>query len=118
MRILTAALLAAAAFSAAAQSGPRPLPPGSVPLADPPPPPPLADDAKSQAPEPQVTVRHEGDDEIQEYRINGKLYMQRVTPKHGMAYVLVDQKGDGTFTKQDNTLDPHVRVPQWVLLTF
>jgi len=30
----------------------------------------------------------------------------------------VDHKGDGTFTKQDNTLDTGVRVPQWVLLEF
>ena len=116
MRILTAALLLSAALAAGAQSGARPLPPGSVPLADPPPPPELKDDAKS--PEPQVTVRHEGDQEIQEYRINGKLYMQRVTPRGGKPYVLMDQRGDGTFTKQDNTLDPHVRVPQWVLLEF
>ncbi len=118
MRILTAALLLAAAFGAGAQSGARPLPPGSVPFVEAPPPPPLQDEAKSPTPEPQVTTRHEGDDEIQEYRINGKLYMQKVAPKHGIAYVLVDQKGDGTFSKQDNTLDPHVRVPQWVLLTF
>ncbi|HUL95265.1 MAG TPA: DUF2782 domain-containing protein [Usitatibacter sp.] len=116
MRILTAALLAAIAFPVAAQSGARPLPPGSVPLAEPPPPPELREDTK--APEPQVTVRHEGEEEIQEYRINGKLYMQRVTPKHGKPYILMDQKGDGTFTKQDNTIDPHVRVPQWVLVEF
>jgi len=118
MRILTAALLLAAALPAAAQSGARPLPPGSVPLADVPPPPPLQEESKSPAPEPKVTVRRDGDDEIQEYRVNGKLYMMKVTPKHGIPYVLVDEKGDGTFSKQDNTLDPHVRVPQWVLLTF
>jgi hypothetical protein len=44
--------------------------------------------------------------------------MQRVTPKTGRPYVLMDNKGDGTFTKQDNTLDNGVRVPQWVLLDF
>ena len=54
----------------------------------------------------------------QEYRVRGKVYMQRVTPKHGRPYVLMDHKGDGTFTKQDNTLDNGVRVPQWVLLEF
>jgi len=30
----------------------------------------------------------------------------------------MDNKGDGTFTKLDNTLDNGVRVPQWVLLEF
>ena len=47
-----------------------------------------------------------------------KLYMQRVTPRNGPAYLLIDHKGDGTFTRQDNTLDNGVRVPQWVLLRF
>ena len=37
--------------------------------------------------------------------MNGKLYMMRVTPKNGRPYVLMDHKGDGTFSKQDNTLD-------------
>lgn len=30
----------------------------------------------------------------------------------------MDYKGDGTFTKQDNTLDNGNRVPQWVILEF
>ena len=60
----------------------------------------------------------EGEDEIQEYRINGKLYMQRVTPKIGKPYVLMDSRGDGSFTRLDNSLTPNVRVPQWVLHTF
>ena len=55
--------------------------------------------------EPQVTVRTEGEQTVQEYRVNGKLYMMRVTPKHGKPYILMDSRGDGTFTKQDNTLD-------------
>ena len=55
---------------------------------------------------------------IATYRVKGKLYMQRVTPKHGRPYILMDHKGDGTFSKQDNTLDNGVRVPQWVLREF
>ena len=51
-------------------------------------------------------------------RVNGKLYMQRVTPKGGLPYVLMDMQGDGTFTKQDDTLTPNLRVPQWVLFRF
>ena len=54
---------------------------------------------------------------IQEYRLRGKLYMVRVTPAHGIAYVMIDQKGDGQFRKQDN-LESGLRVPQWVLLEF
>ena len=116
MRTLIAVTLLAAAFGAAAQSTARTRPPGTMPLDEPPPPPPIV--AEDPAIAPQVTVRTEGDETIQEYRVGGKLYMQRVTPKHGRPYVLMDHKGDGTFTRQDNTLDNGVRVPQWVLLEF
>ena len=95
-------------------SGARALPPGATPLQDAAGPAPLAE----QAPAPDVTTREEGGQLIQEYRIKGRLYMQRVTPKHGRAYVLVDNKGDGTFSRHEQTLDPQVRVPQWVLLEF
>jgi uncharacterized protein DUF2782 len=116
MRILLAAVLVALAFPAVAQSTARPRPPGTTPLEEPPPPPPLI---QADTPgEPQVTIRTEGDQTVQEYRVKGKLYMQRVTPKHGHPYILMDHKGDGTFTKQDNTLDNGVRVPQWVLAEF
>jgi hypothetical protein len=116
MRILLAATLAVLAFDISAQSVARPRPPGTVPLDEAPPPPAMVEG--DPALEPQVTVRTEGDQTIQEYRIGGKLYMQKVTPKHGKPYVLMDHKGDGTFSKQDNTLDGGVRVPQWVLLEF
>jgi hypothetical protein len=106
---------AGAALEGAAQSTARTLPPGTRPLEEPPPPPVVTD---APRPAPQVTTRTEGDKTIQEYRIRGKLYMMRVTPKHGKPYILMDSKGDGTFTKQDNTLDNGMRVPQWVLLEF
>jgi len=114
MRSATAAILLAIALPALAQTGARPIPPGSVPLDDPPQPPPLS---QRDEPQPQVTTRQEGDEVIQEYRIHGKLYMQRVTPRHGHPYVLVDNRGDGTFTREDS-FDTHVRVPQWVLFEF
>ncbi len=106
---------AAAAPLALAQSGERPKPPGTRPLEEPPPPPELKEAPPAA---PQVTTRVEGDNTIQEYRIHGRLYMMRVTPKHGAPYILMDNRGDGTFTRQDNTLDGRLRVPQWVLLEF
>lgn len=95
-------------------SGARALPPGARPLDDAAAPSPLTE----RAPQPEVTTREEGGQVIQEYRIKNKLYMQRVTPRHGRPYVLVDNKGDGTFTRLEQTLDQQVRVPQWVLLEF
>jgi hypothetical protein len=116
MRILIAAILLAAALPAAAQSGARPRPPGTMPLDEVPPPPPMVQ--SDPALEPQVTVRTEGDQTVQEYRVKNKLYMQRVKPKNGPAYILMDHRGDGTFTKHDHTIDTQLRVPQWVLAEF
>ena len=117
MRVVAlAAVLIAVSLSAAAQSGERPRPPGTVPLQEPPPPPPMVE--VDPAMEPVVTVRTEGDQEITEYRVKGKLFMQRVTTKGGKAYVLLDHQGNGTFMRQDNPLDNGVRVPQWVLKEF
>jgi hypothetical protein len=113
--LLPLALVAALAFDAAAQSAARPLPPGSRPL-DEPPPPTIEGNPAPEA-KPVVTTRQEGDKEIQEYRIGGKLYMMRVTPKNGPAYVLIDQRGDGQFRQQD-TMTPHLAVPQWVIKEF
>ena len=95
-------------------SSARPVPPAAIPLEDASAPSPLSE----RAPQPEVTTRVEGDQTITEYRLKGRLYMQRVTPKHGRAYVLVDNKGDGTFSRLEQTLDQQVRVPQWVLLEF
>jgi hypothetical protein len=116
MRIALAVTLLALALPATAQSTARPLPPGTTPLVEVPPPPPMIQG--DTTPEPVVTTRTEGDQVIQEYRIGGKLFAQRVTPKGGKPYLLMDHSGDGTFTKLDNTIDSHVRVPQWVLLEW
>ena len=116
MRTLLFVLLSTVAIDAAAQSGARARPQGTMPLDEVPPPPALVESDPSL--EQQVTVRTEGGQTIEETRVGGKVVMQRVTPRHGRPYVLMDHRGDGTFTKQDNTLDVGVRVPQWVLLDF
>jgi hypothetical protein len=117
-RILLAAIFVALSLPAAAQSAARPRPPGTTPLEELAPPPLLSENEVSSSAEPEVTMRTEGEETIQEYRVNGKVFMQRVTPKHGHPYVLMDYNGDGTFVRNDHPTDPGVRVPQWVLLTF
>ena len=118
MRLLLAVSLAAIAFTAGAQSTARPRPPGTVPLDEVPPPPPLTEQAHPSQDEPVVTRRTEDGHTVEEYRVRGRLYAQRITPKHGRAYVLTDPKGDGSFTKLDNSIDGHLSVPQWVLMEF
>ena len=67
--------------------------------------------------EPQVTITKKTGQTIEEYRAGGKLYMIKVTPKHGKPYYLVDDRGDGTFVRQDS-LDTGFRVPRWVIHRF
>jgi len=113
MRIfLTASLLAAFALTAAAQQRPADL----QPLPEPPPPPPgMVDEPQA----PQVTIRKQGEDKVEEYRMNGRLYMIKVTPPHGKPYYLVDRKGNGSFMQEETAVgDKGISVPMWVIHTF
>ena len=119
MRTLLALLIAFFLVPALAQSGARTRPPGTLPLEEVPSPPPIPDTAEPGSTIAQeVTTRTEDGQTIEEYRHQGKLYMVRVTPRHGRPYVLVDQRGDGQFTRQDNPLGTGLRVPQWVIFEF
>ena len=111
MRRLLISCLFALALPAAAQQSPA----GLQPVPEPPPPPPGYQ--PDPALEPQVTIIRRGEDKVEEYRINGRLYMVKVTPPHGVPYYLVDDKGDGRMTRQES-LDSGLRVPMWVIGTF
>ncbi|AXK39265.1 DUF2782 domain-containing protein [Crenobacter cavernae] len=82
-----------------------------------PPPPQVADDGSAE-PEPEVRIIQKGEQKIEEYRVNGKLYMVKVTPATGVPYYLVDE--DGTGQMQRKEIDPTRRVviPRWVLMRF
>ncbi len=67
--------------------------------------------------EPQVTIIRKDDAVIEEYRINGALYMVKVTPDTGPAYYLIDNDGDGRMDTRRSDMED-VIVPQWVLLTW
>lgn len=109
MRRLLLVLAFSAALPALAQQGPK-----LEPIPEPPPPPPgLADTA-----EPQVTITKRGEERVEEYRMNGKLYMLKVTPPHGgTPYYLIDEKGNGTWTRQDGP-NSSLSVPMWVIGNF
>ena len=104
---VVAALLIAG--SAAAQRA------GLQPLPEPPPPPAGAMDPEL---EPQVTIRKKDGDTIEEFRVGGRLVMIKVTPAHGVPYILTDSKGDGSFTNRRDSLETPPSVPMWVLFTF
>jgi hypothetical protein len=82
------------------------------PLPEPPPPPPgMEPDANL---EPQVTIQRRGTETVEEFRLNGRLYMVKVTPSHGKSYYLIDTVGRGEFVRQD-AYDTGTRPPMWVI---
>lgn len=93
---------------------PPPIPPEStedVPI------PPKVQDEQI---EPTVTIREEEERLIEEYRLNGRLYMVKVTPKKGgVPYFYVDTDGDGQLEldadqRAMNPVQPvHWKVLEW-----
>jgi Protein of unknown function (DUF2782) len=67
--------------------------------------------------EPEVTITKQTGQTIEEYRVGGKLYMIKITPKVGKPYYLVDDQGDGKFSRQES-LDSGLRPPRWVIHRF
>ncbi|MDH3637252.1 MAG: DUF2782 domain-containing protein [Gammaproteobacteria bacterium] len=65
--------------------------------------------------EPEVTIRTEGETTFEEHRVNGKLVMVKVTPKHGVPYYLLDRDGDGQFETRLTDLENDVSVPMWLI---
>ncbi|MCY1289207.1 hypothetical protein D3C76_712510 [compost metagenome] len=71
---------------------------------------------EAPSPEPDVTIRQEGDKTIQEYRVNGFLYAIKVTPKIGKPYFLVRADGsEGNFIRSDQ---PDMLIPQWEIFSW
>lgn len=69
--------------------------------------------------EAEVTiVQDDKDQRVEEYRVNGRLYLVKVIPVAGPSYLLVDRNGDGQFELTDD--DPTASPPtaQWVLFKW
>jgi len=109
LSLLLLGLFSLAAFAA------KPVPGNLEPLPEPPPisggPDEIVDD------EPEVTITKRTEQTVEEYRVAGKLYMIKITPKHGKPYYLVDDSGDGKFARQES-LDSGLRPPRWVIRRF
>lgn len=88
-------------------------------LAPVPEPPELPDPIQSgQAIEPQVTIIRRDDAIIEEYRLDGRHYMTKITPAAGPAYYLVDRDGDGQMETRMSEIYDDFSVPQWVLFSW
>lgn len=87
-----------------------------APIPDPPelPPP----DENLETLEPDITIIRKGKKTIQEYRVNGELYMVKIIPDIGPAYYLVDGDGDGNLNVRRSDLEKDIKVPQWVIFNW
>lgn len=111
--LLTSTLL----FCASAYSAEPPSPPDAG--IEPAPEPPVIPEAveSGQALEPEVTITKRGEDTVQEYRLNGRLYMVKITPSAGASYYLIDTDGDGQMETRQNDVRSS-KVPQWVIFSW
>lgn len=68
--------------------------------------------------EPEVTIIRREDATIEEYRINGRRYMVKITPVVGKPYYLVDKDGNGSLETRMTDIYNENAVPQWVLFSW
>lgn len=101
--LLPAALLLAAALPATAQDAP---------------PPPAPATQADAMPEPEVTIRPSEDGMVEEYRLQGRLYMVKISPKDAPAYYLIDNDGDGELETRHNGPMETRLIPQWILFRW
>ncbi len=66
--------------------------------------------------EPQVTIIKRGEDTIEEYRLNGELYMIKVIPRVGFPYYMVRNRG--RINEHPGEPGSNVSTPMWRLLEF
>ena len=106
------------AAHAAGKEKPGVLPEPPPPVKDYKPKPPLATNnaGASALPEPEITITTAGEEQREEFRMGGNLYMIKVVPKKGKPYYLIDNEGKGKFDQADpqHTVSP----PMWVIKRF
>lgn len=65
--------------------------------------------------ESDVKIIQRGDETIEEYRLNGRVYMIKVTKKGFPPYYLLDRDGDGTMEEQVSEIPGDIKPPSWVI---
>ncbi len=93
----------------------KPVPADAEPLPEALPPPAVIEASPSETPE--ITIVKKGETTFEEYRMNGELYMQKVTPANGKPYYLMKQDQEGGWSKFDGPAPPLV-IPKWVIFRF
>lgn len=65
---------------------------------------------------PTINKRKDGENQIEEYSLNGEVYMVKVTPPSGKAYYLHREDRNGAWVN-DGPAQP-ISVPKWILFRF
>jgi hypothetical protein len=99
-------------------AAPPPIPPVDAPPRlgvdeDVPIPPKVLDDREQIEPTVQIS-RDEDDNLVEEYSLDGRVYMVKITPKGGIPYYYLDDDGDGELeiSERDRAANP-VRPVYW-----
>ncbi|MGP1716274.1 MAG: DUF2782 domain-containing protein [Methylophilus sp.] len=66
--------------------------------------------------QPTITKRKDGENELEEYSINGDVYMVKVTPPSGKPYYLHREDRNGDWVNDGPTRP--LSVPKWTLFRF
>jgi len=79
---------------------------------------PLPPKVQDEQVEPTVTIREEEERRVEEYSLNGQVYMVKITPKVGAPYYYIDTDGDGNLeTAPSKGLEPvhpvYWKVKEW-----
>lgn len=67
--------------------------------------------------EPQITITHHEGEKVEEARVNGRLVWVRVTPAHGIPYLLIPDRDGYAFIRRDG-IETGLKVPLWILFSF
>ena len=86
-------------------------PPNLEPLEEVEPPPTITNEEK-----PEITVIKKNGETIEEYRINGQLYMMKVTPIHGKPYYMHKEDQEGGWLMDGP--NPPLIIPKWTIFRF
>ncbi len=79
---------------------------------------PMPEVMQGNVPGPEITITTSGGrTSVEEYRVNGRLYMIKITPAKGFPYYLIDTDGDGDLDSRRNDLQGRP-VNQWILFRW